>query len=169
MTDTRPGAQHVPPALPCAPTRDTPARVGTGGPGPSRPGTTAARAGTGPGRAPRRLRGAVEDPVEAEHLRAGLGATIVEQRAAADLTQADLARLAHCSPDTVASLETGRRRPSITLLGLLAAPLCPQDPAGMHLELMDAAGPSLRPSGRRRRARHLHPDVLAQLNQRTNP
>src|SRR5437868_1895465 len=87
---------------------------------------------------------------------APFGAWLKEYRKAQDLTRADLAERIGCTAETIHKIETGERRPSRQLAGLLATHirLAPAERAafiafarGSHNEPPDAAGRPTRDAG----------------------
>lgn len=96
-------------------------------------------------------------PEERARLAATFGAHLKRLRAERGYSQAETARLAGLSPDTVSSLEQGRRRPGKQTIRALAEALAPAPLAlfidGTAQALEDAAAFSLRPGWQHARRR----------------
>lgn len=81
-----------------------------------------------------------------ERLAASFGQALREQRLAANLTQAKLAKRARMHPDTISRFELGRRRPRVNTIEVLARALAIGNShwrEHIERELLDAALPFL--------------------------
>jgi transcriptional regulator with XRE-family HTH domain len=99
------------------------------------------------------------DATEREHLAAGVGRLLRDERTGVGLSLRRLAAEAGVSMGMLSMLERGLRRPRPATLAALAAVLAPDAADELTARLAAAAGPSLRPDteaatrARRRRAR----------------